>query len=257
MFQSLAGRVAIVTGASKGIGKGMAKRFADAGVIVMTVSRNRAEAEQAARDIGGDAFGFAADVSDPASTVAMAEFCLKQTGQIDILAANAGIFPPAPLATMTAEQFDHVMHTNMRGTFLSVKSCLPAMTAQKDGRIILTSSITGPITGFPGWAHYGASKAAQLGFMRTAAIELAPLNITCNAIGPGNIYTEGLDGMGQAYLEKMEAAIPMRRLGSIEDIANAALFLASREASYITGQMLVVDGGQILPESQGALDAMA
>ena len=94
-------------------------------------ARNRAEAEQAARDIGGDAFGFAADVSDPASTVAMAEFCLKQTGRIDILAANAGIFPAAPLATMTAEQFDHVMHTNMRGTFLSVKSCMPAMTAQK------------------------------------------------------------------------------------------------------------------------------
>jgi 3-oxoacyl-[acyl-carrier protein] reductase len=109
------------------------------------------------------------------------------------------------------------------------------------------------VTGYSGWAHYGASKAGQLGFMRTAAIELAPHGITVNAVLPGNILTEGLVGMGEEYMRTMAASIPMRRLGSVEDIANAALFLASDEAGYITGQGLVIDGGQILPESLGAL----
>jgi len=119
--------------------------------------------------------------------------------------------------------------------------------------VILTSSITGPVTGFPGWAHYGASKAAQLGFMRTAAIELARDGITINALLPGNIVTEGLQGMGEDYLASMATSIPLKRLGQVEDIANAALFFASREAGYVTGQSLVIDGGQILPESLQAL----
>jgi 3-oxoacyl-[acyl-carrier protein] reductase len=130
------------------------------------------------------------------------------------------------------------------------------MTKKGAGRIIITSSITGPITGYPGWSHYGASKAGQLGFMRTAAIELAPKNITVNAVMPGNIMTEGLEGNGPEYIAAMEASVPLRRLGTPEDIANAALFFASEEAAYITGQSIVVDGGQILPESLAALEAM-
>jgi 3-oxoacyl-[acyl-carrier protein] reductase len=149
-----------------------------------------------------------------------------------------------------------VLGTNLKGTFLTVKACLPAMKAKRKGRIVLTSSITGPITGYPGWAHYGASKAGQLGFMHTAAIELAPYNITINAVMPGNIKTEGLDGLGAEYLAKMTASIPMKRIGSVEDIAFAALFFASDEAAYITGQTLVVDGGQVLPESLMALEEM-
>jgi 3-oxoacyl-[acyl-carrier protein] reductase len=157
---------------------------------------------------------------------------------------------------MTAEKWDEVLSTNLKGTFLSVKACLPAMKQKKKGRIVITSSITGPITGYPGWTHYGASKAGQLGFLRTAAIELAPSNITVNAVMPGNIRTEGLDGMGQDYLDKMTASIPQRRLGAVEDIGHAALFFASDEAGYVTGQTLVVDGGQVLPESIGALEEM-
>jgi 3-oxoacyl-[acyl-carrier protein] reductase len=130
------------------------------------------------------------------------------------------------------------------------------MKARRKGRIVVTSSITGPIAGYPGWSHYGASKAGQLGFMHTAAIELAPHNITINAVMPGNIKTEGLDGLGSEYLGKMTASIPMKRLGSVEDIAYAALFFASDEAAYITGQTLVVDGGQVLPESLMALEEM-
>ncbi|HYC33980.1 MAG TPA: SDR family oxidoreductase [Gemmatimonadales bacterium] len=120
--------------------------------------------------------------------------------------------------------------------------------------MVLTSSITGPVTGYPGWTHYGATKAGQLGFMRTACIELARYGITVNAVMPGNIMTEGLQGLGQEYLAAMAASIPLKRLGSVEDIGHAAAFLASGEAAYITGQTLIVDGGQVLPES---LDALA
>ena len=130
------------------------------------------------------------------------------------------------------------------------------MKQRKSGRIVITSSITGPNTGFPGWAHYGASKAGQLGFMRTAAIELAPWNITVNAVMPGNIHTEGMDGLGPDYIAAMAASIPMKRLGSVDDIANAALFFASEEAAYVTGQQMVIDGGQVLPESLAALEEM-
>ena len=115
-------------------------------------------------------------------------------------------------------------------------------------------TITGPITGLAGWSHYAASKAGQLGFIRTAAIELAPLNITVNAVLPGNILTEGLQDLGPEYIANMTSAIPARRLGSVEDIAYAALFLASDEAAYITGQTIVVDGGQVLPESQKSIE---
>ena len=142
----------------------------------------------------------------------------------------------------------------MKGTFLSVQSCLPALTDSSHGRIILTSSITGPVTGFPGWAHYGASKAAQLGFMRTAAIEFAHRGITVNAVLPGNIATEGLAEMGPEYRASMESSIPLRRLGEVDDIGNAALFFATDEAAYVTGQALIIDGGQILPESLAALE---
>jgi 3-oxoacyl-[acyl-carrier protein] reductase len=254
MLQSLHGKTVIVTGGSRGIGKGIARRFGEAGLNVLVVSRNLDDAQAVAAEIGVSASGFAADVSDGEACDAMARAAIDRYGSIDILCANAGIFPAAKLGDMTVADFDQVISTNLRSTFLCVNAVLPAMTMANGGRIVLTSSITGPITGYPGWSHYGASKAGQLGFMRTAAIELAPKRITVNAVMPGNIFTEGLDGMGDDYIAKMEASIPMRRLGSVNDIANAALFFASAEAAYITGQTIIVDGGQILPESQGALE---
>ena len=120
--------------------------------------------------------------------------------------------------------------------------------------MVVTSSITGPLTGFPGWTHYGASKAGQLGFIKTAAMELSRYNTTINAVKPGNIKTEGLQDLGEDYLATMAASIPLKRLGTVEDIANAALFFASDEAGYITGQQIVIDGGQTLPESLEALE---
>jgi 3-oxoacyl-[acyl-carrier protein] reductase len=154
---------------------------------------------------------------------------------------------------MTPDDREHVLGTNLKGTFYAVQACLPALRRSGKGRIIVTSSITGPITGYPGWSHYAASKAGQLGFVRTAAIELAPSGITVNAVLPGNIATEGLDGMGEDYQRQMAASIPMKRLGSVEDIGYAALYLASEEAGYVTGQTIIVDGGQVLPESLAAL----
>jgi 3-oxoacyl-[acyl-carrier protein] reductase len=254
MLKSLAGKTVIVTGASRGIGRGIAVRFGQAGINVLVVSRNQADADGVAAAIGPHAAGFAADVATPEGCTAMAAAAVQKFGTIDILCANAGIFPAAKLSEMTPAAFDHVINTNLRSAFLSVQAVLPAMTKAGSGRIVLTSSITGPITGYPGWSHYGASKAGQLGFMRTAALELAPRNITVNAVLPGNIMTEGLAGNGPDYIASMEASIPLKRLGSVEDIANAALFLASEEAAYITGQTITVDGGQILPESLGALE---
>ena len=256
MFTSLKGRSVIVTGASKGIGRGLAQRFGLAGCRVLVVSRHLNEAQNVADEIvaaGGTARGFAADVTRQADMQAMARTAVEAFGAIDILCANAGIFPASLLSTMSEADFDSVLATNLKGTCLAVSACLPAMKEKNKGRIILTSSITGPVTGYSGWSHYGASKAGQLGFMRTAAIELAPQGITVNAVLPGNIFTEGLLGMGDDYVRKMEASVPMRRLGSVTDIANAALFFASDEAAYITGQSLVIDGGQILPESLAAM----
>jgi 3-oxoacyl-[acyl-carrier protein] reductase len=247
----------IVTGSSKGIGRGIALRFGLAGCQVLVVSRKLLDGEAVVAEIvaaGGKAAAVAADVTRHADMEAMARAAVEVFGGIDILCANAGIFPAAKLDAMTEADFDLVVDTNLKGAFLSVSACLPAMRAKKQGRIILTSSITGPVTGLPGWAHYGASKAGLLGFMRTAAIELASQGITINAVLPGNIATEGLADLGGDYLQKMTASIPMRRLGSVVDIANAALYFASDEAAYVTGQSLVVDGGQILPESLAALE---
>jgi len=180
---------------------------------------------------------------------------VQQGGGLDVVCCNAGIFPAAPLREMTPAQLEEVLGVNLKGTFYVVQAALTALEASGHGRVIVTSSITGPITGFTGWSHYGASKAGQLGFMRTAAIELAPFGITVNAVLPGNIATEGLAGLGQQYIRQMEASVPMHRLGTVTDIANAALFFASEEAAYITGQSLVIDGGQILPESLASLDS--
>jgi 3-oxoacyl-[acyl-carrier protein] reductase len=227
---------------------------------VLVVSRTLAEAEAVAAAIraeGGRASGLAGDVSRPEDAAAMAAAALERHGGIDVLCANAGIFPAARLSQMTLEQWNHVLTTNLAGTFLCVQACTPALERSGRGRIVITSSITGPITGYPGWSHYGASKAGQLGFMRTAAIELAPRRITVNAVLPGNIRTEGLEAVGDEYVAKMTASVPQGRLGSVEDIAYAALFFASDEAAYITGQSIVIDGGQVLPESLMALEEMA
>jgi 3-oxoacyl-[acyl-carrier protein] reductase len=256
MFASLAGRVVIVTGVNKGIGRGIAKRFAEVGYKVLVVARGRDAASDVAEEIavpGGIAIAVTADVGMEEGAHSMAAAAINYFGTIDILCANASIFPSAKIGEMSAADFDKGMDTNLRGTFLSAKACLPALTGM--GRqIVVTSSITGPVTGFPGWFHYGASKAGQLSFVPTAAIELVGAGITISAVLPGNVTTEAMVALGPDYMATMAASIPLKRLGSVEDIANAALFLASEEAGYITGQTLIVDGGQVLPENLAALE---
>jgi 3-oxoacyl-[acyl-carrier protein] reductase len=256
MSASLTGKSVIVTGGSRGIGKGIARVFADHGAKVVIVARHLTDAEAAAKELSGSGAtvsAFAADVAQLSDMEAMAKAAVERHGGLDVLCANAGIFPQASIEEMSPESWDDVMNTNLKGTFLAVKACVPHLKRSSQGRIILTSSITGPVTGYPGWTHYAATKAGQLGFMRTACIELATYGITVNAVLPGNIMTEGLQGLGEEYLKTMAAAIPLKRLGSVDDIGHAAAFLASREAGYITGQTLIVDGGQVLPESLEAL----
>ncbi|MGF1701624.1 3-oxoacyl-ACP reductase FabG [Photobacterium makurazakiensis] len=259
MLTPIKDQVVIVTGGSKGIGKGIAQVFARQGAKVIIVARGKEASQAAAEEIrnnGGSAEYYLADVSNWQEMSKMAESVRETHGRIDVLCANAGIFPQTSLADMDPEDWDLVMNTNLKSLFLSVKAVTPFMKEQGKGRIVVTSSITGPVTGFPGWSHYGSSKAGQLGFIKTAAIELARSGITINAVMPGNIYTEGLQDLGQDYLDTMASSIPQNRLGSVDDIGNTALFFASDEAGYITGQTIVVDGGQILPESLEALDGL-
>jgi 3-oxoacyl-[acyl-carrier protein] reductase len=259
MFTPISGRSVIVTGGTKGIGKGIARVFARAGANVVITGRTAELGEQAARDLSG----LAGTVSFVSGDVTEAYDCrrviaeaVERNGGLDVLCANAGIFPMVRLTDLSAQDIDEIFATNVKGCMLSVQAALPALEASGRGRVILTSSITGPQSGFPGWSHYGATKAAQLGFLKSAAIELAPMHITMNAVLPGNVETEGLEELGPEYRKAMEDSVPQGRLGTVDDIGNAALFFASDEASYITGQALTIDGGQMLPESLMALEAM-
>lgn len=256
-MKDLGGQVAIVTGGAAGIGKGIASVLAREGarVVIADIDLDRAEASASElSDTGLAVIAVRCDVTSREDTEALASRIIRHWGKIDILAANAGIFPQASLDSMSDEDWDRVQDINVKGMLHAVQACLPNMTENGYGRIVLTSSITGPITGYPGWAHYGASKAAMLGFMRTAAVELAPRGITVNAVQPGNIQTEGLADLGEAYLNEMAASIPAGRLGSVEDIGYAVRMLAAPESGYITGHAVVVDGGQTLPESMDALN---
>ena len=253
MLTSLKGKSVIVTGGSKGIGRGIATVFARQGAKVTIAARNEDDLKKAAGEIAGDVRYEVCDVSDWTSVKGMVDSTTAAQGGLHVMCANAGAFPQTKIVDMDPGEWDRVMATNLRSAFLSVKAAIPHFEAAGKGRVVLTSSITGPITGFPGWSHYGASKAGQLGFLKTAAMELARYNTTINAVMPGNIYTEGLQDLGEDYLATMAASIPLKRLGGVEDIGNAALFFASDEAGYITGQQIVVDGGQIIPESLEAI----
>ncbi|MBC8946024.1 MULTISPECIES: SDR family oxidoreductase [Xenorhabdus] len=246
---NLAGKIAFISGGTKGIGKGIAQVFKRAGATTIISGTDKVKGEVIAKELGVDFISL--DVTDQAACKNVIDGIVEKYGRIDILCSNAGIFPQHFLNEMTVEDWDLVYTVNLKGTFLLVQAALSVMEKQQYGRIILTSSITGEIVGMPGYSHYGASKAGQLGFMRSAALEYATQGITINSIMPGMIATEGLQAFGEDFLQQIEATTPMRSLGTPEDIGYTACFLASDEAKYITGQTIVVDGGQVLPEIQG------
>jgi len=252
------GKVTVITGAAKGIGRGIARVFASEGATLVIADIDAEAGEATAAELlklgGGGGEFVQTDVTDRASCEAAVDAILDRHGRIDILVSNAGVYPQAFLHEMTEDDWDKIFAINVKGMFFMVTAVLPSMRERKQGRVVMTSSVTGPITGYPGWAHYGATKAAMLGFMRSAAIEVAQEGVTINAVMPGNIMTEGMEGMGQEYIDEIAASIPMKRLGDPEDIGYAMLFLASDDAKYITGQTIVVDGGQILPEGAGAVE---
>lgn len=250
-MQSLNEQVAVVTGGGQGIGRGIAEVLAAEGARLVIADRERDRAERTAADLtaaGHDAIAAVVDVADRASVDAMAESATSRWGRIDILAAVAGIYPNTPIGELPGDEWSQVMDVNVKGALYAVQACLPAMRDRGYGRIVLMSSITGPITGQTGFAHYGASKAAMLGFMRSVAVELATEGITVNAVMPGNVRTEGFETIGPEHQRRMLASIPMQRLAEPADIGWAVRFLAAPEAGYITGQTLIIDGGQVLPE---------
>jgi 3-oxoacyl-[acyl-carrier protein] reductase len=251
-MESLHGQVAIVTGAARGIGLGIATVLRGEGADVVVADLDEPGARAAAAGLGGageHAFGIGVDVTREADMARMAADAISRWGRIDVLAANAGIYPHVSLADLRVADLDQIMAVNLRGALLAIQACLPQMTRQGYGRIVLTSSITGSVVGQPGYAHYGATKAAMLGLMRSAALEVAGAGVTINAVLPGNIQTPGFADLGPEHTRRMLAAIPLGRFGEPEDVGWAVRFLASREARYITGQTLIIDGGQVLPES--------
>jgi len=248
-MQALTDQVAVVTGGARGIGRGIASVLSAEGAKVVIVDVEAELGETAAAELGG--LAVTADVTDRASVEAMAARVVGELGRIDIVCANAGAYPFADLDQLDEQMWNDVMNLNVGGAVRTVQACLPAMRARGYGRIVLTSSITGPVTGQRGFAHYGASKAAMLGFMRSAAVELARSGITVNAVMPGNVSTPGFADTSDEHQRRMLSSIPMGRYAEPEEVGWAVRFLASPEAAYITGQTLIVDGGQVLPEAPG------
>ena len=249
MSNPLAGRVALVIGAGRGIGAGISGVFAEAGAQLVIADQDGAAAQDVAARLGPPHLAMSADVSRKDDCQRLVQSAEETFGQLDILVQNAGIYPWTTIENTSVEEWDRVLAVNLRGCFLAAQSCLPVMRKRKYGRMILMSSITGPRVTSPGHGHYSASKAGINGLIRAAALEFAPHGITVNGIEPGNILTDGVKAhRPEAFIQTMAASIPLGRLGTPRDVADACLFLASDSASYITGTTIVVDGGQLLPE---------
>jgi 3-oxoacyl-[acyl-carrier protein] reductase len=256
MAITLQGKSAVVTGAGRGIGKGIAKVFAREGASVLVVNRGPEAGRETVREIeaeGGTASLFEGNVKNWSDMQGMAKACVERYGRIDVLCLNAGIFPTSLIEDLDEAMWDEVIDTNLKGVFFGTKACIPQMKRQGGGRIVVVSSITGPNVGWAGLCHYMASKGGVNAFVKGAALELAKHSITVNAVSPGTIMTDGLRELGGDALDEITRIIPAGYIGEPEDIAYALLYFASDQARYVTGQALVLDGGQIIPENPSAM----
>ncbi|CAG0928739.1 partial 3-oxoacyl-[acyl-carrier protein] reductase, partial [Planctomycetaceae bacterium] len=241
----LTGRTALVTGSTRGIGRAIAGTLADCGARVAVVGRDLEKARIAAASIGGGAQGFACDISDTAQVNALVESVETAFGSIDILVNNAGLTRDNILLRLKDDDWDTVIDANLRGAFATIRAATRGMMKRRWGRIINISSVVG-LVGNKGQANYAASKAGLIGLTKSVAKEFASRNILANVIAPGYIVTEMTQAMTPEAQAAMSSQIPLERLGDPRDVANVVAFLASEHAGYITGQVIVVDGGLVM-----------
>jgi 3-oxoacyl-[acyl-carrier protein] reductase len=241
----LSGRVALVTGSTRGIGRSIATTLASAGATVAVVGRDAARAEEAAAALGGGARGFGCDLADPAQATRLVAEVEGALGSVDVLVNNAGLTKDNLLIRLKDDDWDAVLNANLRGAFATTRAAARGMMKRRWGRIINIASVVG-LTGNKGQANYAASKAGLIGFTKSVAKELASRNVLANVVAPGLIETDMTAAMPAEARQAMSGQIPLERIGAPEDVANAVLFLASDLSSYVTGQVLVVDGGMVM-----------
>jgi len=251
------GRVVLVTGAAQGIGAAIARRFAESAAFVALADLNgdaAAAQADALASAGGAARAYRVDAASRDELGALVAAVERDGGRLDVVVHNAAYFPLTPFARIDEPTLERTLSVNLSALFWLAQAALPAFARAGAGRLLVTSSVTGPRVVYPGLAHYAASKAGVNGFIRAAALELARRNVTVNGVEPGMIRTSAAGNLGDASVAAQIARdIPLARMGEPEDIANAMLFLASADAAYITGQTIVVDGGATLPESGARL----
>ncbi|MFN2566296.1 MAG: 3-oxoacyl-[acyl-carrier-protein] reductase [Gemmatimonadaceae bacterium] len=243
----LGGRVAVVTGSTRGIGRAIAGTLAECGARIAVVGRDRAKAQAVASEIGADdrARGFACDVGEPASVTALIDEAEKAFGSVDILVNNAGLTRDNILLRLKDDDWGAVLDANLRGAFVAIRAVSRGMIKRRWGRIVNISSVVG-IVGNKGQANYAASKAGLIGLTKSVAKELASRNVLANAVAPGFIETDMTSAMTADARTSLTAQIPLERLGTPADVAGVVAFLASEHAGYITGQVFVVDGGMVM-----------
>jgi len=241
----LTGRVALVTGSTRGIGRAIATTLAECGARVAIVGRDAAKASAVAAEISPDARGFACDMADSATVSALVAGVEEAFGSVDVLVNNAGLTRDNIMLRLKDEDWDAVLDANLRGAFVAIRAATRGMMKRRWGRIINISSVVG-LVGNKGQSNYAASKAGLIGLTKAVAKEFASRNILANAIAPGFIETDMTDAMTPEARAALVGTIPLERLGSAADVASVAAFLASDHAAYITGQVLVVDGGMVM-----------
>ncbi|KJH80497.1 SDR family oxidoreductase [Pseudomonas sp. KSR10] len=250
--QTFANRIVLVTGGAQGIGRGIVEAFARRGAEVVIADRQADAAEALAETLRQEGLAVRAHAVDLADLAAI-DALFKVLDGLDVLVHNAAYFPLVNFTDITPEVLQRTLDVNLAAPFWLTQRALPLMQARGGGSVLMTSSVTGPRMAYPGLAHYAASKAGVNGFIRAAALELAPYNVRVNGVEPGMIQTPAMDNLGDTALaEHIAAGVPLGRLGRPADIAEAMVFLASEGAGYITGQTIVVDGGATLPEVRPA-----